>query len=75
MSELRTKAADALRPFAVLADLVEKLPEHLRDDRTVLLSLGGPDAAGLRVRHLREARAVLTEIESADAKPDGVTSQ
>ena len=63
MSEIRNKAADALRPFAVLADLVEELPAHLREDRTVLLSLGKPQSAGLCVRHLREARDVLVELE------------
>ena len=64
MSELRQKAADALRPFAVLADLADELPSHLHDDRTVLLSLGGPESTALRVQHLREARAVLAELES-----------
>ena len=39
MSEIRNKAADALRPFAVLADLVEELPAHLREDRDVLVEL------------------------------------
>lgn len=65
MTDLMKKAVDALRPFAILADLADELPAHLRDDRTALLSLGKPMSSTLRVRHLRAARAVLAELETA----------
>ena len=50
MTPLRKQLAEALQPFARLADLADEMPGRLGEDGVVLLSIGGAAADALRAR-------------------------
>ncbi len=66
MTTARAAAVEALRPFAELADAIDREPRPIARPGVVLLSYG---AAAISVDDLRQARKVWRDLTAKQEKP------